>query len=194
MEMPHRVVQKHWQKDAGHLPGSLSSTPPQGAWLPCRPPHPGGAAPLPPHNSAPRGPGSPAVHRAQGSGSPAAHHIQGPQLPFSPPRPRGAQPPAVWKAKPHWAPSPAAGALPALSRRAWGDPPWALPFILPLPRLVPETPAPPHACFPSPDGATAREPPSTFTHGEQPRASPQGRPPGVSSHRRPSHDATLRWR
>ena len=124
METPLGVVQKHWQKDAGHLPGSLPSTPP-----------PGGPAPLPSTTS------------------------RGPSSPSPPPRPRGARPPAVRKARPHWAPSPAAGAPPALFRRAWGDPPWALPFILPLPRLVPETPAPPHACFPSPDGATAREPP-----------------------------------
>lgn len=52
----HRTSWKYhlrWCRDIGRRtpatrPAPLPSTPPPGAWLPCRPPHPGGPAPLPP--------------------------------------------------------------------------------------------------------------------------------------------------
>lgn len=112
METLPWVVQKHWQKDPYHPPGSPAIHGTQGAQLPCRPQCPGGPAPLP--STPPRRAWLPSCPR---------HHPPEGEAPL------GSQS-RCW------------GASLALWRRAWGDQPWALPFILPLPCLVPKTPAP----------------------------------------------------
>lgn len=139
METLPWVVQKHWQKDPYHPPGSPAVHSARGAQLPCRPHRPGG-------------PGSPPVHGT-----------------------------TLQKAKPHWAPSPAAGGL--LSPCGGGrgvTSPGLCRSSCPFPALFPRLPL--LWCFPRllpipPDGATTRVP-LTFTHGEQPWASPQRRPSG----------------
>ena len=151
METRLWVVQRHWQKDPYHLPGSPVVHGTQGAQLPCRPHCPGGPDPQP-CTEPPGGPAPLPSTTARGPVFPAVHAA------------------ALQKAKPHWAPSPAARGLFL---------PWALPFILPLPCLVPKTPAPP--LLRTPASHPQMEPPpgyplSTFTHGEQPRASPRRRP------------------
>lgn len=152
---------------------TLAEGPLPPAWLPCHPRHPGGPAPLP--STVPGGPSSPAVHSARGA-----------QLPCRPHRPGGPGSPPVHgttlqKAKPHWAPSPAAGGL--LSPCGGGrgvTSPGLCRSSCPFPALFPRLPL--LWCFPRllpipPDGATMWVP-LTFTHGEQPWASPRRRPSG----------------
>ena len=124
---------------------TLAEGPLPPAWLPCCPRHPGGPAPLP--STLPGGPGSPALHRAPGgSGSPAIHHSQGARLPCSPRRcpPEGEAPLGSQ--------SRCQGAFPALGSA-----------VHPAPSLPCSqdscSSATSHACFPSPDGATAWVPP-----------------------------------
>lgn len=86
------------------------------------------------------------------------------------------------EAKPHWAHSRCWGASLALWRRAWGDQPWALPFILPLPSLFPRLPL--LTILPHAASSLQMEPPCgspSFTHGEQPWASREGGHPGSSA-------------
>lgn len=133
METPLWVVQRHWQKDPYHLPGSR------------HPRHAGGPAPLPPTTL--RGPSSCTVHGAWGARLPCCPHCLGGLAPLPSTPPRGAWLPSCPCRRPPEGEAPVGsqscwGASPALCRQAWGDPPWALPFILPLPRLVPKTPAP----------------------------------------------------
>lgn len=137
----HRTSWKHhsgWCRDTGRRTPTTRRAPvvhgTQGAQLPCRPPHSG--APALVRSTAPGGPGSPVVHTAWGA-----------RLPSPTQRPRGAWLPSCPCRRPPEGEAPVGsqscwGASPALCRQAWGDPPWALPFILPLPRLVPKTPAP----------------------------------------------------
>lgn len=118
--------------------------------------------------------------------SPAVHSARGAQLPCRPHRPGGPGSPPVHgttlqKVKPHWAPSPAAGGL--LSPCGGGrgvTSPGLCRSSCPFPALFPRLPL--LWCFARllpipPDGATAQVP-LTFTHGEQPWASPRRRPSG----------------
>ena len=144
---------------AHHIQGAQLPFPPQRARLPCRPPHPGGPAPLPPH-LVPGGPG---------------------------PLPSG-------RRGPTGLPVPLQGLLPPCSGGRGVTRPGLCRSSCPFPALFPRLPLLRMPASHPRMGPPPGSPLGTFTHGEQPRASPRGRPPGVSSHRRPSHDATLRWR
>lgn len=158
--------------------------------------------PLPPaglpSSTAPRGPSSPAAHHTQGPqllygprrlggpapllstlpggpGSPAPHSAPG--GPGSPP----VHAAALQKAKPQWAPSPAGGLLPPCAGRRGVTRPGLCHSSCPFPALFPRLPL--LCCFicllPIPGWSHhLGSPLSTFTHGEQPQASPRRRPSG----------------
>lgn len=133
--------------------------------------------------------------------SPAVHSARGAQLPCRPHRPGGPGSPPVHgttlqKVKPHWAPSPAAGGL--LSPCGGGrgvTSPGLCRSSCPFPALFPRLPL--LWCFarllPSLQMEPPHRSPSHSLMGNNPGPPREGGHPGVSAHRRPSHDATLCW-
>ena len=168
METPLWVVQRHWQKDPYHPPGSPVVHGTQGAQLPCRPHCPGGPDPQP----CTEPPGGPAPLPSTTAGGPSS--LRSTSLPSRRRSPTGL-------------PVPLPGGFSCLGLCRSSCPfPALFPRLLFLRYFA--------RLLPIPRWSHRLGTPSAHSlMGSNPGPPREGGHPGVSAHRRLSHDATLCW-